>query len=319
MNRGDLGLLALFPLLVYTSYAAAASVATLSSAATLGLLTALVPALGLVRRDLGAVTWVPGTFLGITVFVTSGISVNDYPGVFGDLLGGWALGAPIFIGLGAVYARDSPGTRIFLVVLAFLAGAAALSAVAVGPFGTADGFGLVFAQLPRLQGSALGVVLTGGAPGVIPMFRGITGAYLPLALLGAAGTLGGLLGVDPSETPESLGFEEPEPHVPEGTYRSLFPEGRLRLGEATPAENPPAADLPSLVSVGAAVLVALTALVLAARDPDHLLPLTAGVVIVLLAATLALSYTSRPPTKPAPRALPETPAPTPVAAPAERL
>ncbi|MCI4367313.1 MAG: hypothetical protein L3K08_06145 [Thermoplasmata archaeon] len=319
MNRGDLGLLALFPLLLYSTYEATQSVSSLGSDAALGLLTAFLPALGLLRRDLGVLTWVPGVFLGLTVFITSGITVNDYPGLFGNLLGGWTLGAPVFLGLGAVYAKDSPGTRIFLVLVAFLASAAVLSSAAAGPWGSADDFGLLFAQLPRMQASALGIILTGGAPAVLPMFRGTSGWFLPLGLLGGAGTIAGLLAVDPAESPESLGFEQPEPHVPEGTFRSLFPEGRSRLSESTPIEYPPSADLPSVVSVIAASIIAVVALVVATTDPDHLLALSAGTVIVLLAATLALSYSSRNPSKGAALAAPAVVAANGSAAPAERV
>jgi hypothetical protein len=302
MNRGDLGLFALFPLAAYATWVAAQSVSGLDAAAALGLLASVLPLIGFARRDIAFLAWVPGVFLGLTVYLTSGVSVNDFPGFFGDLLGGWALGAPVFLAIGALYAKESPGTRIFLIVLVLLASAASLSAAALGPYGTSDAFGLVFAQVPRMQAEALGVVLTGGAPAVLPMFRGVGAWFLPLGLLAGAGGLVGLLAVDPSAPPEALGFDQVDPHIPEGMFRSLFPEGRSRLTEATPVEHPPSADLPSVASLVVAVAVALVALYLATVDPDQLLPFTAGTVIALLAASLALSYASRNPRRAVPTA-----------------
>ena len=169
MNRSDLGLLAIFPVLLYSTFVAVGSVSALTAAAAVGLLTAFVPILGLLRREVGGFGFVPGLYLGLALFTTSGITVNDFPGVFGDLLGGWALGAPVFLGLLAVYARDSTGARIFLVVLALLASAAVLSVATGGPFGTSDSFGLLLAQIPRTQANTLGVVLSGGAPERTPV------------------------------------------------------------------------------------------------------------------------------------------------------
>jgi hypothetical protein len=319
MNRTDIGLFALFPLLVYASVVASGAVASLGAAAAVGLLAACVPVLGLPRRDVAVLTVVPGLFLGFTLFITSGISVNDFSGAFGELLGGWAMGAPIFVGLSAVYARYSPGTRTFLIILAFITSAAVLSTASTGPFPSADAFGLALAQIPRAQASTLGVVLTGGAPTVLPLFRGAGDLFLPLALLAGAGALVGLLAVDPTSPPEALGYEQVDPHIPEGMFRSLLPEGRARLAEASPEEDPHAAGLSSLVSVVAAVTVALAALGVATQYPNQLIAVTAGIVIVFLGASLALSYTSRSSTRPPKRGATAGPARVPGAAPAERL
>jgi hypothetical protein len=225
----------------------------------------------------------------------------------------------VFLGLCAAYLPDSPGSRTFLLVLAFLASAAVISVASVGPYPSSDAFGLGFAQLPRAQASALGVVLTGGAPSPVPMFRGTSSVFLPLALLAAAGALVSLLSVDPTKPPEALGYERVDPNVPEGRFRSLFPEGRARLAEATATELPAGAEAPSLTSLFVAVLAAMAALTLASLDADHLMPLVAGVVIIGLGSTLGLSYASRNVGKVSPRTPSAPLEPGTVAAPSEPL
>jgi len=305
MNRSDLGLLALVPALAYAVVHGVQAVAPLDAVAGIGALSALAPAVGLVRRDLAVLGWLPGIFFTVVLFTVAGISANALPGALGDLAGGFALCAPFFLLLGAAASPDEPGRRAALLVLSLLAAAAVLAAAQIGPGGSAANFAVAFAQIPRAQASALGGVLTGASSGTAPFVAVASSTFSLLVLLAGAGALASLLGVDPSRDPEGLGFDAPTAPVPEGTYRSLLPDGRLRLNEATPAARPVGPDTTSVLSVLGAAAAGLTSLLVATYDPDDLISVTAGITIALLVGVLLTMWRTRVPlTAPAPPALP---------------
>jgi hypothetical protein len=317
VERAAIGFLAALPAVVYATAVAGASVGPWGIAATLGLLAALAPALGLLRRDLAPVAWLPGLFLGLVLFLVCGISVNPLPGPLGGLTGGWAVGAPVFAGLAIFSVDRAPGRRIFLLVVALLASAALLAVVTPGSPGSVAALGPAFAQVPKQQALALASILAGGAATGAPFLAAPVWPFGALVLLAGAGGLLALVGIDPDRLPEGIGHEVVNPNVPAGKYRSLLVEGRSRLEEASPPERPRSTDPGALVSVAVATLAAVGSLTGAILDPDWLLLGTAVVAGVLLGGALFVWRWSewRRSAPPAPA----VPAPTPGAAASEAL
>jgi hypothetical protein len=299
MARSDLGLLATVPLFVYAAVQGFDAIGPVDGAVVLGFLAALAPALGLWRRDLELLGWLPGTFLLVVTLTVAGISPNALPGALGELAGGFVIGSPFFAGLIAAASGDHVGRRAFALIVALLAAAAVVSIAASGAAGDASGLATLFAQVPKLQALAVASVLTGMGIANAPFVSSTTPLFAGLALLAGAGGLASLVSVDRSRDPEALGFDTPGAPVPEGTYRSLLPDGRLRLTEATAPERPSGADPSSLGSVVVAAGAALATLVVATEAPDHLIAVTVGIAVVLLAAVLLTVWTRRPRTTPA--------------------
>ena len=308
MNRSELGLLAVVPALLYAVDIAAGGVQGWSGPAFIGALAGVAPVIGLYRRDLAILGWLPGLFFGVLLFTLSGISVNPLPDPLGDVVGGWAVLAPVFVGIAAIAPGRSPSTRSVLLVLAFLTAAAAVTLGTTGGFASPSDFANAFAQVPRSQAEALGAILTGGAPSASPFIAAATPTFSALLLLAGAGGLSGLLAVDPAHDPESLGFEGAEPHLPAGPVRSLLPDGRAELDRASRPERPAGADPSTILSVVIAGVAAVLSLVVAGTAPNDLIPGTAGAAILLLAASL-LTLRSHSMAPPRPSAAPAGAAP----------
>ena len=294
LTRPEIAALVLLAPLAYASADGLGQLGPIGPVVLLGALAGVLPLVGLLRPDLRLVAAVPGFFLFLVLFTVSGIATNDLPGPLGELIGGWAAASPLYIGILALSARDSPGVRALLAVVALLAAVAVVAVAQAGPFDAPAAFANAFVRVPRLQAEALVVILTGGVPSTIPLDPGVPGAFVALLLLGGAGALAGLLSVDPDRPLDAVGFENPEAPVPEGTYRSLFPEGRDRLREASPDERPAAPELPSLGSLLAAVIAGLTVLAMASSLPNLLLPAVAVIVVLTLLVVALGSYRSRP-------------------------
>jgi hypothetical protein len=303
MRRSELAMLAIVPAILYASLEGLFDVSPLDLPTVFGVLAAVFPAIGLVRRDLAALGWLPGSFLGIVLFLLASVSPTTVPGALGSLCGGWAIGSPIFAGIAAASAPEAPGRRTAALLIALLAGAAVLALASPGGSPTSAVFATAFAQLPREQAIAIAGVLTGGGSAGAPFEVATTPLYTALVLLAGAGGLASVLGLEPEREPEALGFDHPAPNVPEGTFRSLLPDGRLRLAEGSPPEQPMGPDRPALLSVLVAVSAALLSLTAATLWPDQLLEATAGAVIALLAVALFALW-SRRSTNPAPLKLP---------------
>lgn len=315
MRAPDIAGIALLAPLVYAAAVALPALGPVDLAVFLGVLAAVGPAAGLVSEELGRIAWLPGLFLFVVLFTVSGITPNALPGPLGDLIGGWVAASGLFAGLIALGARDARGTRAFTSVVALLAAVATVATASAGPWSSPAAFANAFAALPRSQADALGVVLTGSVPSALPFDAGLSGLFLLLLLLGGAGALSGLFSVDTGRPVELLGFERSDPEVPEGTFRSLFPEGRERLKEATPSAEPTAAELPALGSLLTAVLAGTAALVAAVYWPDDLLPFVTGATVALVIAVAVASWRSRPEGFGRGPAPPPSAAPTPAGAP----
>lgn len=302
MNRSEIAAYALLVPLAYASYLAFGALAPLGVYDLLGLAAALGPAFALLRRDLSALPWLPGLFLFVVVFTVDGFSSNVLPGPLGGLAGGWVAGAPLFVGLSALAARRSAGSRALLSVVALLTATAVAALAQAGRYADPSAFANAFAALPRTEATALTTILTGGVPVYLPFDVPLPELFFPLALLGGAGALSGLLAVEGDRPIDAFGFDVIEPEVPEGTFRSLLPEGRERLKETTPEELPGAADLAALASLLVAVTAGLETLLLAIYSPNAVLPSITGLTVGLLVVIVFVSYRSRgdaPPRRPA--------------------
>jgi hypothetical protein len=311
VNRSEAGMLAVLPALVFAAAVGVENVHGWNAIAVVGAISAVLPVIGRVRDELAVLGWIPGLFFGFLLFLLSGISRNPLPGPLGDLAGGWAVLAPLFVA-GALFSRQrAPGSRSVLVIIGLLASVAVLFVASYGPYGSPTDFAEAFAQVPRAQADVLGSILTGGNPTTAPFVAVGSPVFALLVLLAGAGAIVGLLAVDPERDPEYIGFEGPAPRVPAGTYRTLFPDGRQSLTEATPSSRPGSAEPSTLVSVVAATAAAIVSLTLASAWPNALIPGTAAVLIALLAATL-LAFRGR-------GSLESPSGPAPAAAPSERI